>query len=252
MRRANSDGLLTLLKDSIYWNFYEWQSGLEGAIGYETPDGDISYDLPLCGFVSMAYQSVSKIYDVLGDKAKSEEFAAAADKLNRAAHELFYSAEDGFYYSKAIINSDGVRRFHLAQLSNSLAVYSGICPESELDSVLENLAYSSMLLPVTLSHSIFRYDALMKRPEKYSRYVFSDAAKYYGNMLFHEATTFWETAEGGKSFGYAGSLCHGWSAVPIYLYFRYAAGIVPEAPGVMGKPEPLPEKLTGIYEISIK
>ena len=35
-------------------------------------------------------------------------------------------------------------------------------------------------------------------------------------MLDMGATTFYETEEGASSFGGAGSLCHGWSALPIY------------------------------------
>ena len=37
-------------------------------------------------------------------------------------------------------------------------------------------------------------------------------------MLDAGATSFWEVSEGWKAFGGAGSLCHGWSAVPVYFY----------------------------------
>jgi hypothetical protein len=50
-------------------------------------------------------------------------------------------------------------------------------------------------------------------------------------MLFHGATSFWETLLGGADFGGAGSLCHGWSAVPIYFYHAYLLGIKPSSPG---------------------
>ena len=36
-----------------------------------------------------------------------------------------------------------------------------------------------------------------------------------------------ETAAGADDFGKAGSLCHGWSAIPIYFYYRYLLGIIP-------------------------
>lgn len=35
-------------------------------------------------------------------------------------------------------------------------------------------------------------------------------------MLFGETGTFWETELGAADFGGAGSLCHGWSAIPVY------------------------------------
>lgn len=34
------------------------------------------------------------------------------------------------------------------------------------------------------------------------------------------ATTFWETEDGESAFDRAGSLCHGWSAMPIVYYHR--------------------------------
>lgn len=250
MRRTDVNGLLKIFKEDIYWNFYEWQDDLDGVIGKEDSDDELTWDLPLCGFISMAYRSLSKLFTAFGDAAKAAEFSAAAEKLNRAAHEAFYDAEKGRYFTKIPAGPSVAERkpYHLSQLANALAVCSGICPEDEIDRVLHNLAYDPELLTVTLSHSIFRYDALMKRPETYARFVFDDAAKVYGYMLQHNATTFWETIRGGDDFGYAGSMCHGWSAVPIYLYFRYAAGIAPSAPGVMEK-RPLPETLTGLYEL---
>jgi hypothetical protein len=37
-------------------------------------------------------------------------------------------------------------------------------------------------------------------------------------MLENGATSFWETIEGEAAFDKAGSLCHGWSALPVYYY----------------------------------
>jgi len=252
MRRTEENGLVKRLNDWQYWNFYEWQEGLSGSIGHKDEDDHTYYDLPLCAFVSMAYQSLAKIYGVLGDAEKEAEFLEAAGKMNRAAHEEFYAGvEMGYYFTNILDKPSSRKHFHLSQLANALAVCSGICPDCEVDAVLHNLVHHPALLPVTLSHSIFFYDALMKRPETYGRYVFADAAKCYGHMLRNGATTFWETIRGGDDFSYAGSLCHGWSAVPIYLYFRYAAGMVPTAPGEMSV-NPMDEKLTGIYELTIE
>ena len=64
----------------------------------------------------------------------------------------------------------------------------------------------------------------MRRPEAYGRWVMEDVARIWGGMLFAGATSFWETDAGAWDFERAGSLCHGWSAVPIYLYYRYVLG----------------------------
>ncbi len=40
----------------------------------------------------------------------------------------------------------------------------------------------------------------------------------FGKMLDAGSTTFWETELGYKDFNMRGSLCHAWSALPIYFY----------------------------------
>jgi hypothetical protein len=46
----------------------------------------------------------------------------------------------------------------------------------------------------------------------------------WGKMLRAGAHTFWETEEAGLDFARSGSLCHGWSAVPIYIFAKYGLG----------------------------
>ena len=53
---------------------------------------------------------------------------------------------------------------------------------------------------------------------RYADFVLGDIDAKYGYMLQAGATSFWETLSGEKDFGGAGSLCHGWSAMPIYYY----------------------------------
>ena len=65
---------------------------------------------------------------------------------------------------------------------------------------------------------------MMRQRDRYVREMFADIAEKWGYMLYHGATTFWETIAGSSDFGNAGSLCHGWSAIPIYFYHEYALG----------------------------
>ena len=62
----------------------------------------------------------------------------------------------------------------------------------------------------------FVYDALLLFGGKYREYILQEIRETYGNMLQAGATTFWETEKGEADFGGAGSLCHGWSAIPVY------------------------------------
>ena len=57
----------------------------------------------------------------------------------------------------------------------------------------------------------------MKKKKNYS-FILDEIADIWGGMLRNGATTFFETEKGASDFAYAGSLCHGWSAVPVYVY----------------------------------
>ena len=73
----------------------------------------------------------------------------------------------------------------------------------------------------TLSHYIYKIDALMQEPDIYYPVIHQQILDQWGQMLFSGATTFWETMDGGDGFSKAGSLCHGWSAIPVYFWHRY-------------------------------
>jgi len=244
---TDDNGLIPVLKEYEYWNFYEWQTGLSGYIGKELSDEDISYDLPLQAFVSLAYRSLGNIYSQLGDTVAANKWFSASELLRNTSHSVFFDENKKFYYTKKAKKSG--ERFHLSQLAQALAIYSGITPESEIDCVLDNMVNNPNMIRVTLSNSIYFYDSLLKRPEKYGRFVFDDIAKSYGAMLRSNATTFWETSLGGDAFDFAGSLCHGWSAIPSYIYLRYCLGIYPIAPSKIEIHDCLPSELTGLYEI---
>ena len=64
-------------------------------------------------------------------------------------------------------------------------------------------------------------------------------------MLDQGATSVWETIDGGFAFEKAGSLCHGWSAVPIYIYLRYGADLKKEGTALL-------PAITGLGSISVQ
>ena len=107
-----------------------------------------------------------------------------------------------------------------------MAVYSGVSNGEEAEYIREVISKGEIENKITLSYSVYKYDVLMQEPEKYKESVFDEIADRWGKMLFKGATTFWETDIGADDFYKAGSLCHGWSAIPIYLYSRYSLGTV--------------------------
>ncbi len=243
LARRDADGLIPKWEGKQFWNFYEWQPYLEG---YQTHPWDkeaTRVDAPMNAFAALAISRLASLMEMLGEDGAA--YAEAADALRKATHARFWDEENGLYYSFA--NSKD--RWHGAQLTQALAVYAGVCPEECIDRVLTRLTDDS-LVPVTLAYSIFQFEALMTRPETYSRWVFDHVADVWGDMLSQNATTFWETIKGAWDFSNAGSLCHGWSAVPLYLYYAYAMGVKPTAPGFkVDKVQPVK---SGLYELSAK
>lgn len=204
-----ADGLIGCFEDGKYWNFYEWQEGLDDS---RQRNGH-SFDAPLSAFVSMAFSALADIRRRLG--LDHRHFDELRERVNLAA-ENFWDEEHGTYASYIV---DG-EKSHFCELTNSLLLYCGAVPENRRQRVISALK-SGELTPVTLSHSIFKYDALLSEHENVN-YVLKDIEEKWGGMLMNGATTFWETIEGQSAFGNAGSLCHGWSAIPAYIYFRIA------------------------------
>jgi hypothetical protein len=66
----------------------------------------------------------------------------------------------------------------------------------------------------------YLYDALLQTDVNFLEFIIGDIKKKYGRMLDEGATTFWETEKGWRDFDNAGSLCHGWSAIPAYYLPR--------------------------------
>ena len=179
------------------WNFYEWTSGNEGRFP-PYPDV-IKYDLCL----NAMYLFVLKMYEELGRK-----IAVDKEKMADGMNAVLFDRDRGLYKNSS---EDG--RFSL--IGNSLAILSGVCGKE----VAEKLVVErEQLTDITLSMNAYFFDALLLVDRNYKDYIIKDIEEKYGYMLSCGATTFWETIDGWHAFSDAGSLCHGWSALPIYYF----------------------------------
>ena len=80
------------------------------------------------------------------------------------------------------------------------------------------------LQPTTLSMACFKYDALLKvNRDKYADTILNIIEDQYSVMLEAGSTTVWEDFLGESAYDGKGSLCHGWSALPVY-YFHLLCG----------------------------
>ena len=225
--RIDETGLIPRYQGESYWNFYEWQEGLSGDSPALLGDPPI-YDAPLNAFAVLALNSLLEILDSLKPALKDlpedlfhekmTSIKEAIQTIHASYHSAFFNPEKNLYASFS--SDEGFS--HYAELTQSLSLLAGLVPSEKEDKILALLAEESgSLIPVTLSHSIFKYEALFLQKEKYASFVFEKIAKDYGHMLSCGADTFWETIDGASAFDGAGSLCHGWSAVPVYFYLKY-------------------------------
>lgn len=237
-RKAGGRDLIGPWFDKSCWEFYEWMPGLTGGYMSKVRDRNNreNYDAPLSCFYMIALQSMVKIAkwlvpytsEDIDFMEKASWFEMLASGIKDSFDETFWSEEKGCY-SSFIVN--GQLTPHFCKLTNALALYAQLVPKDKIFTVADKLAYDDSLIDTSLSASIFKYEALLMLGNKYSRFVFDQIADKWGGMLYKGATSFWETEKGAWDFDNAGSLCHGWSAVPLLLYYKYVLGVSPKTKG---------------------
>ena len=106
------------------------------------------------------------------------------------------------------------------ELGNALAILAKVVTGEEAEALCQKLAGGD-LVECSLSMKILMYQALINTDaEQYRQHILSEIRANYTKMLDAGSTTVWETIEGASAFDHAGSLCHGWSAIPIYYYHQ--------------------------------
>ena len=245
------DGLLPVPLGEKYWHFYEWSDGLDGLVEQGCKglpaDAPRRVDAPFQLTFILMLQAVCDMAGLLQKEELQQQLKETIGQMQAATHILFFSKERDAYLTYAD-ERDGqwyLREEAPKELVQAWAVLAGIVPLEKEAPLLETLA-KNRYQGATLSMLRFKYEALLTRPEQYAEVVFDDIAARWGKMLYQGATSFWETEEGASDFGHAGSLCHGWSAMPVYFYYAYGAGIHLTKEGM--KRFPVTYR-TGLYEV---
>ena len=204
--RIDSSGLIPNFSDRCHWNFYEWALDLDGS--KEKNRADI-YDAALNCLLSLALDRMDKIYKFVG---KSTRFEAVIIDLNNKIRKNFYNEESRLFKNSSLGTN-------YSELVNSLALLCGAVQGKRALDLAKKLVTDDTLIKATLSMVCFKYDALLSTDlSGCNEYILSDIRKKYKKMLDAGATSFWETEKGESDFNNAGSLCHGWSAMPVYYY----------------------------------
>jgi len=215
LNRLQENGLYKTVDDKTLWHFYEWAGDLDGNFFSENENmkSRNGYDVLINAFLSWACGKTAQICKMLNRPEKYEYYCERVEKLNGAINSVFFVQEKKLY--KTYAEKEGY-----SQLANALCILCGACLDPYLQEVSEKVAYGDdAWVKNTLSMNIFRFDALLQASkEKYSEFILQEIDKIYGAMLQENATSFWETEKGAADFDGAGSLCHGWSAIPVYYY----------------------------------
>ena len=199
--RVESNGLIASFPYP-YWNFYEWSDGSGNDADLSRTESD--------PFVKR-YDTILNSAYVLAARACDEIFGTTTDvkATVRGIRETLFDDDRGeFTLSTADPRS--------SVLCNAIAILAGAGDEK----LAEKIVSDDTLIPVTLSMNTCFYDALLSFGDKYRDFILADIKRKYLHMLDKGATTFWETELGAADFDGAGSLCHGWSAIPVYYLCR--------------------------------
>ncbi len=197
------------------WIFIDW--------------ADMDREGALCGeqiLYAKALECYSHICRVLeiDDRGSHEQ----AQNLQEQIQKYFYDAE-----KKVFIDSFESGRRNVTRHSNILAYLFLPCSLEQKKSIYENVVLNDAVPQITTPYFKF-YENQVHCEEKNGILLERSIREYYGSMLKLGATTLFEaydpTQKGTEHFHmydypYDKSLCHAWSASPIYLLGCYRLGV---------------------------
>ncbi|MCM1135823.1 MAG: hypothetical protein NC400_09655 [Clostridium sp.] len=183
----------------------------------------------LCGeqiLYAKAMESYSAVCRIIGKDDRS--CGEKADALRQAIFRCFYDEE-----KKVFIDSCESGKRNVTRHSNLLAYLFLGCSDQQKKDIYERVVLNDEIAQITTPYFKFYENQVhcMAGNEK----LLEDSIRgYYGSMLATGATTLYEEYDPTKSgvehyamYGnpYEKSLCHAWSASPIYLLGCYRMGV---------------------------
>lgn len=198
------DKLVCKFEGNNRWNFYDWSPNANFEIGTGRQEPDF--------LINCIVIIALKAYDSICQKlCKNNLFTGVDLEIAEVARREYYDAEKGLFFVTD-------KNEEPTEIANSLAVLSEIAIGDIAERICKHLSRNS-LLPCSLSMKTFKFDAMIKIDKsKYKKYILDEIRQTYKIMIDEGTTTVWETIEGAAAFDHAGSLCHGWSAIPAYYY----------------------------------
>lgn len=183
----------------------------------------------LCGeqiLYAKALECYSQICELLGRTDKG--CAKRSGLLQQAVFEKFYDTE-----KQVFIDSYESGKRNVTRQSNILAYLFLPCSEEQKKNIYEKVVLNDDVLQITTPYFKF-YENQVHCKEGNGTLLEESIRNYYGSMLATGATSLYEeydpTMSGAEHYGMYGhpfekSLCHAWSASPIYLLGCYRLGV---------------------------
>lgn len=228
-RHVGENGLLT---DLPHWHFIEWANL-----------GRTGESAPVNALYAGALEAAAALADAAGwagyaNRCRSRRAAVAA------AFDSRHWCEQRRAYVDSVDPSTGIKGARVSQHANALSLLFDLAPPSRREAIAATISDVGRLkltaVPPIVPTALAFEEAtdVVRANTFYSHFVYaglasasrfdwvvSDIRRNYGPMLATGTTTLWE------SFTPNASLCHGFSATPVYQLSRHSLGISPLAPG---------------------
>lgn len=183
----------------------------------------------LCGEQILYAKALEHYADICGVIAQpGEDCRAAAEALRGTVMDRFYDAE-----KRVFIDSFESGKRNVTRHSNILAYLFLPLSEQQKNDIYERVLLNDDVAQITTPYFKF-YENQVHCEQGNTVLLEQSIREYYGSMLETGATTLYEEYDPEKNgaehyamYGspYEKSLCHAWSASPIYLLGCYRAGV---------------------------
>ncbi len=183
----------------------------------------------LCG-EQILYAKAMKCYAAIC-RLLGREDDGCAEKAERLTEQIFvhfYDEEKGVF-----IDSYESGKRNVTRHSNILAYLFLPCSQKQKQQIYERVILNDKIAAITTPYFKF-YENQVHCEAGNGKLLEKSLREYYGSMLEQGATTLYEeydpTMKGAEHYAmygnpYEKSLCHAWSASPIYLLGRYRMGV---------------------------
>lgn len=218
-RKSTIPGLYVpcLEDDPGIWSFYEWI----GILGDDKHKDHALYNL----YLLLAFRSAARGYEFCGEKEKAAFWNQKAEELGKRVVSVFYDAKRGAWSQLTEPEEQLCEHVQIMLLALDLV------PKDRKHELLQRIMDGKEFIPVTFSVLPYLVEALFRQTPETRTYIEQRIRKSFEPLLEKGLTTFPETSYCGDAFQKAGSLCHGWSAIPAWFSHAMRLGVTPLEPG---------------------